>query len=281
MDNTSDKDKDFSTDSSKDGNNDDFSNKHIIALVLRADLQKEQIVTSFAVRKKTKCIEVKLNHIYENKTIVSTIYPDWIKTVDTFTIRAKRKGISEKHIIMLTDTLDDNNENIIEGCLNKKDEEDDDYDIFNDNSKRTSPLELAKEKIVELFLDEVKTPFAAIRVDDHVETMPIESKRFEDWIGAAYYYYNRDYTENNNNGSSSPSVLSKEEINKIQSVLRYEANTSSSAQDSSKSRQQNIRTLHLRVAAFIDTDATDLSQNVIYYDLCNTNWDIIKITCQG
>jgi hypothetical protein len=130
MNNTSDKDKDFSTDSSKDGNNDDISNKHIIVLDLRDDLQKEQIVTSFNVRKKTKCIEVKLNHSYENKTIVSTIYPDWIKTVDTFTIRAKRKGISEKHIIMLTDTLDDNNENIIEGCLLNNKEDGDDYDIF-------------------------------------------------------------------------------------------------------------------------------------------------------
>jgi hypothetical protein len=281
MNNTSDEDKDFSTDSSKDGSNDDVSNKHIIALVLRDDLQKEQIVTSFAVRKKTKCIEVKLNHTYENKTIVSTIYPDWIKTVDTFTIRAKKKGISEKHIIMLTDTLDDNNENIIEECLLSKKQESDDYDTFDDSSKRTSALELAKQKTVELFLDEVKTPFAAISIDDHVETMPIESKRFEDWIGAAYYYNNKDYTENNNNSSSSASILSKEEINKIQSVLRYEANTSSRAQGSSKNHQQNIRTLHLRVAAFIDTDATDPSQNIIYYDLCNTNWDIIKITSQG
>jgi hypothetical protein len=279
MDNTSDKDKDFSTDNSKDGNNNNISNKHIIVLNLRDDLQKEQIVTSFAINKKTKYIETKLNHIYENKTIVSTIYSDWIKTIDTFTIRAKKKGISQKHIIMLTDTLDDNNEKIIESLL-RKGEEEDDYDINNGNSKKTSPLELVKEKIVELFLDEVKTPYAAIKVDDHVETIPVGSTRFEDWVGAAYYYYKKDSADSNNS-SSSHSVLSKEEINKIQSVLRYEASTDNNAQDSSKNHQQNIRTLHLRVAAFVDTDVADLSQNVIYYDLCNTNWDIIKITSHG
>ena len=43
------------------------SGKDTIALDLNDTLQKEQIVTSFTVNKKTRCIVVGLNHKYEKK----------------------------------------------------------------------------------------------------------------------------------------------------------------------------------------------------------------------
>jgi hypothetical protein len=42
-----------------------------------------------------------------------------------------------------------------------------------------------------------------------------------------------------------------------------------------------MRTLHIRVAAFVDTNTDNRDQNVIFYDLCNKNWETIKITHHG
>ena len=164
-----------------------------------------------------------------------------------FATRAGNKGISKKHIAMLTDTLDNNYEEILNFVFENSESE-----------NGTNALALVNEKVVELFLDETKTPYAAIRQGDHLETIPIESKRFEDWVGSRYYHYQKDY-------DTAPSILSREEINKIQSILRYEAASS-------------VQTLYLRVAALVDPEASDLDENKIYYDLCNPDWDIIKIT---
>ena len=54
-----------------------------------------------------------LNHKYDNKTIVSTIYKDWIKIINSFSDCAKKKGINDKHILMLTDVLDENYERVM------------------------------------------------------------------------------------------------------------------------------------------------------------------------
>jgi hypothetical protein len=98
-------------------------------------LQNEQIVTSFTVNKKTGCIIVGLNHKYEKKTVVSSVYRDWPKTINAFSTCAKKKGVDTKHILMLTDTLDDNFELVIECFLPRKNgigsdnDEDDDTNV--------------------------------------------------------------------------------------------------------------------------------------------------------
>ena len=90
---------------------------------------------------------------------------------------------------MLTDALDDNNGKVMECFFSQRNGNGNDDQDRKD--KEAVALELIKGKVVELFLDEVKAPYAAIRVNEHVETMPIESKRFEDWVGAAYYHYQK------------------------------------------------------------------------------------------
>ena len=93
-------------------------------------------------------------------------------------------------------------------------------------------------------------------------------------LGSIYYQYQRDY-------DTSPSLLSKEKISKIQSVLRYEATFSTSVQNDSSSTFQNIRTLYVRIAAFVDTEGSNPDENIIFYDLCNPEWEIVKITRNG
>ena len=259
MSNSPNKDVGFSIDGSS-GRNDDGYNKDTLMLNPVESLDKEGLTTHFVANRKTRCIEAKLNHVYSGKIIISRVYPDWIKTVNNFVMRGVSKGISNNHIEMLTDTLDSNYEKVLQF-------------VYGDQvTDRVNPLELVNNKVVDLFLDETKKPYAAIKIDNHVETMPIESNRFEDWIGGTYYDYQKD-TE------MSPSTLSKEAISKIQSVLRYKAASSIPVQDNS-SRHQNIRTLYVRVAAFVDPEA-NLDDNVIYYDLCNLEWEIIKITRRG
>ncbi|MGA9172167.1 MAG: hypothetical protein WBZ20_18670 [Nitrososphaeraceae archaeon] len=237
---------------SEDGNTLD---EDTIALDLNDTLQKEQIVRSFTVNKKSQSIVVRLNHKDKQMTVVSTLYSDWNKTINSFSVRAKEKGVDNNHVLMLTDALDDNNGKVMECFFSQRNGNGNDDQDRKD--KEAVALELIKGKVVELFLDEVKAPYAAIRVNEHVETMPIESKRFEDWVGAAYYHYQK--------AEGKDIVLSKEGIGKIQSILRFETNSNN---DEGK---ENVKTLHLRVAAFIDSKE-------VYYDFGNPKWEIAKIT---
>jgi hypothetical protein len=70
--------------------------------------------------------------------VVSSVYKDWPKTINSFSTCAKKKGVNSKHISMLTDTLDDNFERVIECFLPAKNgigNDDDD----NNNVKTRQP----------------------------------------------------------------------------------------------------------------------------------------------
>ena len=136
------------------------NNDNLISLDITESLQQEQILTRFVVDKTTSCITVSLNHAYEKKTIVSNISRNWSETRDIFVDIAKKKGVSDKHIDMLVDVLDDNNRKIMQ-CLNeqaKKDATRVDKDIV--------ALDLVQEQIDELLLDEVKSPYATIKINE-------------------------------------------------------------------------------------------------------------------
>lgn len=149
-------------------------NANFISLDIGEKLQQQQILTAFVVNKKTGCIVASLNHVYDKKTIVSNIYRDWIKTLDVFGSRAEEKGVSNEHILMLKDALDDDIEKVMQCYYAQMKEE-------NNGSDRTAvAIELVKGKIVDIFLDEVKAHYAVIKVDGHIETVPIKSERFED-----------------------------------------------------------------------------------------------------
>ena len=222
------------------------------SLNLVTELERENIIDHFVANKLTQCLEIKLNNVYSNKVIISGIYSDWIKTVGIFIIRVANKGITQNHINLIIDTLDSNYEEILKF-------------IYGEEEDRvlSSALQLVDENIVEVFLDDTKTMYAAIYVNSHVETISLESKQFQDWVGGIYYHHTKgsDY---------GPRILSDDYIGKIQSVIRYEAGSTN------QSKQ-----LHLRVAAFVDSDTANSDENVIHYDLCNTGWEIIKVTRYG
>jgi hypothetical protein len=166
----------------------------IILLKISDALKKEQVVTNFLAKtgKNNGFIVVELNHIYDNKKIVSDISTSWDKTLTLFSKRAIEKAIQKKHIEMIKDALDDNSDKIIDNFY---------FDKAGPNGS-TEPegggysaaaqrvaiaLSIVKDRMVQAFPDEVKAPYIAIRVNDHVETMPIKSQVFEDWMGSTYY----------------------------------------------------------------------------------------------
>ena len=226
------------------------------------------------------------------------------KTLSLFSKRASEKAIKKEHIEMIKDSLDDNSDKIIDNFYFDKSEPDGDKGSKLESGRYSAAaqrvaiaLTIVKDRIVQVFPDGVKAPYIAIRVNDHVETMPIKSQTFEDWMGSTYYEYfkqqslerlrrrkaledpdlseeqiDEDIQHEQNHLASD--VLSADDMSKIQSILRYESNKNSP------------KKLHLRIAAFVGetidpTEVNQQGQDEIYYDLCNPDWEMVRITCDG
>jgi hypothetical protein len=290
-------------------------------------LEAENIVIQFvatingAKKASGGFIELRLNATYRHKVIVSDIYPDnWTKTINRFKTRAEEKGISKKHIDMITDVLDNNAGKLIKQIS-------DEQELVGERtsvSRREIPvimaLAMVKSKTVELFLDQVKKPFIAIKQDDYTTVMPIHSRTFGDWVTATYYFEARQaehsaaaaeaevekrsdsHDDNEDKTKVDPetgihhidhskypdeddkggrpllggrrimsSILKDDDVAKVQTILTFEAE-----------KQAVVKELFVRAASFVDTSPqADLDSNVVYYDLCNKHWDIIKVTRHG
>ena len=55
----------------------------LVYITLSQSLEREGIVIRYDISKKHLLVLVGLNHKYANKTIVSNLYSDWVKTTDT------------------------------------------------------------------------------------------------------------------------------------------------------------------------------------------------------
>jgi hypothetical protein len=281
-------------------------------------LEAENIITRFSAKvsgaKKASggFIELQLSAKYKNKTIISDIYPDsWTKTINKFQARARDKGISKAHIEMLTDVLDSNAGKLIKQISYERE-----YAGHISTSRKDIPvilaLEMVKSKTVELFLDQVKKPYIAIKQEDHTQTMPVQSRTFGDWLTATFYFESKqkDLSEAQDKHSDNEDedktkydpetkvhhidhskypdededrpllggrrlitskILGDDDVTKVQTILRFEAE-----------KQAQVKHLYVRIASFVDTNPqADLDANTVYFDLCNRNWEIIKITRHG
>lgn len=117
-------------------------------------------------------------------------------------------------------------------------------------SKAKSALELANAYCVELFTDQHGTAYAAVQVDNHIETLSVQRSRFRNWLAKLYY--------EETNG-----LLNGEDIGNVLAVLRAKAEFG-----------ENRRHLDLRVGGSEDGSA-------IYYDLTNPEWEAVKFTADG
>ena len=110
-------------------------------------------------------------------------------------------------------------------------------------------IQLVKQNTLLFFKDQYGVPNVMIKVANHAEIMPIQSKKFEYYISKLYF----DSTKGKN-------VAGSESVNNAIRVIHAQALFSGQE-----------RTLGLRVA-------WDKKNSEIYYDLGNSEWDVIKIT---
>ena len=108
---------------------------------------------------------------------------------------------------------------------------------------------LVRQNCVALFVDQFNKPYAAIKIRDHVENLPLDSYRFKNWLFALIY-------------KETGNLSSSDMVENIIRVLKSEAEFS-----------ENTKTLELRVAKIDDY--------TFYYDLTNKDWSVVKITSEG
>jgi Bifunctional DNA primase/polymerase, N-terminal len=135
-----------------------------------------------------------------------------------------------------------------------KAQQDEDRVADNDPSKGTiaqKALELAILQCSELFLDQFGSPYAAVKIGEHTETLPLKSVRFKNWLCKEFY-------------ESEDKILNSESVTNVLNVLKARAEFGGIA-----------RELYLRVA----NDSND--PYTIYYDLTNKDWETIRIMGSG
>ena len=86
---------------------------------------------------------------------------------------------------MLADSLDENWKKISD--LLHKDNEDSDHSSHERKSVAQIALDLAEAHCSELFLDQFGTPYAAVKIDEHIETLRLKASRFKNWLCRTYY----------------------------------------------------------------------------------------------
>jgi hypothetical protein len=113
-------------------------------------------------------------------------------------------------------------------------------------SEATRLVELASS--VELFHTPDDEPYASFQFNGHLETWPVKSRGFRDWLTRRLY-------ETEHKAPTAQSL--QDAINVLSSIARFDGKT---------------REVHLRIAEHA---------NAMYVDLCNENWSVVKVTREG
>lgn len=125
-------------------------------------------------------------------------------------------------------------------------------------TKAEAALETANESVKKLFVDEYQIPYALILVQDHLEVIPLESRRFRNYLAGEIYKQNE-------------TVLDPQTLKAAIGVLSAKAEFESG--DPIK--------LNLRVAQVPGTNVLGNESPTWYYDLTNKEWEFIEITANG
>ena len=115
-------------------------------------------------------------------------------------------------------------------------------------------LNSVKERWIEVFLDQFGKYYITIRVKDHVECIPLNSNRFKGIVRNEYFDKERK-------------ILSEDRLEGV--LKQLESDLMFTTDDIKKIE------LSLRVAVRKE------EPNVFYYDLTNSQWEIVKISSEG
>jgi Bifunctional DNA primase/polymerase, N-terminal len=148
-------------------------------------------------------------------------------------------------------------ENYAEAVKSKEDKTKDESEKEK-QTKAQVALETATQSIKKLFIDQYQIPHAAILVNEHLEVLSLDTKRFRNYLAGEIYKQNN-------------TVLDPQTLKAAISVLSAKATFDSG---------EPIN-LNLRVAQIPGTNALGKDDPIWYYDLTNQNWEFIKITSNG
>jgi DNA polymerase elongation subunit (family B) len=127
----------------------------------------------------------------------------------------------------------------------------------NGNQERQRPaqiaLELTEQKCKKLFLDQFGTPYIALEINDHIETLQLKQSRFRNWLNMFYHVSEND-------------TIGSEIITTVINILTAWAEFDSDSET---------------VELFVRVGVLENEPNTIYYDLTNKKWEVVKITPQG
>jgi hypothetical protein len=118
----------------------------------------------------------------------------------------------------------------------------------NENNQDINLVELARQNCIELFVDQYNVPYASIKLNEHVEVLSLNGKRFRNLLFRICYNHTKK--------------ISSEKIESITNILKADAEIT-----------ENIKYLDLRVGKTGDY--------TFFYDLTNSKWSVIRITHSG
>jgi hypothetical protein len=250
-------------------------------------------VTKFA--KQSNVIDIGFN---EGQIVVFDIDSKKVtKTRDNFEKEARRyPDLSKDTIGKVSLILMDSTNNYLQYLLynkadglNSKDHrESSQISTLSRNPGAVVTMKLAKKYCQDFFLDNLGQPYVAVKIDSHLEVLPIKSSRFKNWLCKLFYDYTSERNkEVRNEGQSANKIdFVEEDVEKE----RRESQTETEAEDNAEILTTENLTNVLRVleakAAFSGNPPKELhlrvakydNGNSILYDLTNTDWQIVKVT---
>ena len=195
----------------------------------------------------------------ENRLITVDIAKEASKTLKNLRDAAAESGLDKGKVDNLKTIVARDYPELLK-LVEVKQETDTKSDKEREKSSASVAIWLVKKFCEEFFLDNLSQPFAAIKVDEHVEVIPIKNKRFRNWVSKLYY----DATKQENKSDNAiGDILSSEALNSALRVIEGEAIFS----------KKEPKQLYLRVAKTED--------ETIYYDLVNKDWQAVKVTPEG
>ena len=91
---------------------------------------------------------------------------------------------------------------------------------------------ILKMNILELFVDQIGDAYAAVKIKDYIEAIPINSSRFRDWIIKTCYDYEKQLQSNDFENERAIRILGNEEEQSIRPLLDCKPKSNAMKEDS-------------------------------------------------
>ncbi len=167
-------------------------------------------------------------------------------------------------------------------------------------------MKLAKQHCQDFFIDNLGQPHAAVKIDNHLEVLPIKGSRFKNWLCNVYYDFtigknaqkdtSDDEEKNQSKAHTVDECFDNEGGNDGEKKALHDGGCADEELDADTLNTENLnnvirileakaasskiqRDLHLRVAKETIDDENDVNKGTsILYDLTNEDWQVVRIT---